>query len=390
MPVQQRSMQEYLDAVARNGGSRVKAAAELQVNVRHVFKVLRTAKEQGLEVPSPYVVPPEKLIENTEAAHQAAPEHFHVKGVSSLVDGEGNVRQQWIKTDQDVEQRHAMLKAAAKALAEKIPAQARISRQKTRVLQSLCSLYTITDYHVGMLAWREEGGADWDLKIAEETLIGCFQHLVDGAPRSKQAVIFQGGDFLHTDGFLPLTPASKHVLDADSRFPKIVKVAVRSLRAIINAALAKHEYVHIIMEEGNHDPASSVWLTTLFAALYENEPRVTVEQSPLPYHAFQHGKTMLAFHHGHLTKPDKLPGLMAAQFAKMWGATEFRYGHMGHQHHRYVKEHSGMTVEQHRTLAARDAYAARGGWHSDRDAKRIDYHTEYGEIGQGIVTPEMI
>ena len=48
------------------------------------------------------------------------------------------------------------------------------------------------------------------------------------------------------------------------------------------------------MAEGNHDPASSIWLRALFGALYENEPRVEVIDSPLPCYVHQHGQTMIA------------------------------------------------------------------------------------------------
>jgi hypothetical protein len=130
----------------------------------------------------------------------------------------------------------------------------------------------------------------------------------------------------------------------------------------------------VILAEGNHDIASSVWLRQMFAALYENEPRVTVDDSPLPYYAIEWGKTLLAFHHGHLKKNDQLPLMFATQFAEAWGRTTKRYCHTGHRHHLEEKEHSGMIVFQHPTLAARDAYAARGGWHAMRAATAVTYH----------------
>jgi hypothetical protein len=391
MALRQHTPQQYLDAVIAAGGSRIKAAEAMGVSLHAIWRNLKTLKEQGVEIPeSPYNTGrAEYMVRAAEDAHHAAPEHFHVKGVSTLYGPEGDVVQQWVKTDQDAFQRHEMLRAAAEALKEEIPRQAPI-HVSTTCLEKLCNLYTITDFHIGMLAWRHEGGADWDLQIAEKTLTSCFSHMVMNSPPAKYAVVNQLGDFLHTDGFLPLTPASKHVLDADSRFPKIVQVAVRSLRSIVNMALTRHEHVHVLMAEGNHDPASSVWLRALFMALYENEPRVTVEDSPLPYYAYQHGKTMLAFHHGHMKKADKVGGVIPAQFPKMWGETTKRYVHTGHLHHTHEKEDAGITVIQHPTLAARDAYAARGPWHAERAAKCITYHTEYGEVGRNIVTPEMV
>ena len=49
-----------------------------------------------------------------------------------------------------------------------------------------------------------------------------------------------------------------------------------------------------------------------------------------------------------------------------------------------------MTVEQHRTLAARDAYSARGGYLSGRDAKVITYHREYGEVSRLTISSDMV
>lgn len=381
--------QQVIDALNDCAGNRTHAAAKLGMNRETIRKYIKRAQKMGMDVPPSGAVSAETIIENTGAAHDAAPEHYSVKGVSSLVDSEGNVVQQWIKTNQDTEQRVAMLRAACEALKEEIPPQCPIPPPAPR-LDRLCNLYTITDYHVGMLAWRQEGGADWDLQIAERTLIGCFRSMIANSPPARLGVVNQLGDFLHTDGFMPLTPTSKHVLDADSRFPKIVQVAIRALRAVVNIALSKHEQVVVNMEEGNHDLASSVWLRALFEALYDQEPRVQVLTSPLPYHAVQHGKVMLAFHHGHMRKIDKLPSLMAAQFPQMWGSTTKRYCHTGHLHHTHEKEDAGMTVIQHPTLAARDAYAARGGWHAERAARAIVYHEEYGEVGRTTVTPEMI
>lgn len=49
-----------------------------------------------------------------------------------------------------------------------------------------------------------------------------------------------------------------------------------------------------------------------------------------------------------------------------------------------------MVVEQHRTLAAQDAYAARGGWLSGRDAQVIVYHRNFGEVGRHRINYDML
>jgi len=63
---------------------------------------------------------------------------------------------------------------------------------------------------------------------------------------------------------------------------------------------------------------------------------------------------------------------------------------MGHLHHLHVKENALMIVEQHRTLAANDAYGARGGYLSGRDAKVISYHSDKGEVSRLTINSDML
>jgi hypothetical protein len=295
-----------------------------------------------------------------------------------------------VKSSLDATRQAELFTAAAQAMAATlIPLQPCVAPAAS--MSHLVNVYTLTDSHVGMLAWHQEGGEDWDLKIAEKVLVGCFEQMVSASPQASTCVVAQLGDFLHYDSALAaVTPMHGHALDADGRMPKMVKVAIRVLRTVIDLALAKHQNVILLLAEGNHDVSSSVWLRAMFAALYEQEPRIRVIDSELPYYVHQHGQTMLAWHHGHLSKNAALPMLFASQFPKMWGDTTKRYAHCGHRHHKDVKEHAGMEVHQHPTLAARDAYAARGGWFAERKATSVTYHEKFGEVGTVTITPEML
>jgi hypothetical protein len=328
-------------------------------------------------------------LEHRQRTYFARKAGMVVTGRSTLRNQEGEVVMEWEKASLDRQKAAEAQQAAYAVLAQELPRIAPVSPPRASE-GHLATVYTLTDCHVGALAWRKEGGEDWDLSIAEDTLLGCFRHMIETSPASELAVVNQLGDFLHFDGLEAVTPTSRHLLDADSRFDKVVQVAIRILRRVVDMALAKHSKVHVILAEGNHDLASSVWLRQMFAALYEKEPRITVEQSPLPYYAVEWGKTLLCFHHGHLRKNDQLPLLFAAQFAPEWGRTTKRYCHTGHRHHLEEKEHSGMIVFQHPTLAARDAYAARGGWHSLRSAAAVTYHKRFGEVWRTNASPDML
>lgn len=323
---------------------------------------------------------------------RTVPDGFMVKGVSTYYNKDGKPSGQWVKSSVDQERVKEMMREAFDAMAQDLP-RLKPSKKPAITNSDLVNLYTLTDSHVGMLAWEKENLdplGNWDLSIAERTLTGCFEYMVKSSPAAKVGIVAQLGDWLHSDGLQAVTPTSGHLLDQDGRFPKVVKAAIRILRRVVDYALLRHEKVIVLMAEGNHDLASSVWLRAMFSALYENEPRVEVIDSEIPYYVYQHGEVMLAWHHGHLKKNDSLPLLFAAQFPKMWGSTIKRYAHCGHRHHVEEKEHSGITVIQHSTLAARDAYASRGGWLSERQCTAITYHSKYGQVARQTVTPEML
>jgi hypothetical protein len=350
------------DILASHGGNKAAAARELGLSPS-TFKDRLNAEIEGRK--------------------------FTVTARSTLRNAEGEVVMEWEKTSLDRERALEAQRAAYAELAAKLPKIAPTAPPRASEAH-LCNLYTYSDFHLGMLAWGKEGGDDWDLTIAERTLIDSFQAMIAQSPNAQTAILNIQGDMMHTDGLLPLTPASKHVLDADGRFSKIVAAAIRAIRSLVSMALQKHSELHIIIAEGNHDEAGSVWLRQMFAALYDQEPRVTVNDSELPFYAFQWGETMIGVHHGHKVKNEQLPLLFAAQFPKMWGETRKREIHCGHRHHRDEKEYNGATVIQHPTIAARDAYAARGGWIADRSVQAITYHRQYGQVGRMSVCPEML
>lgn len=374
---------EYIDAIEQHGSMR-KAAKALGVAKNAVQESMARLKARAaLKGYSPA----------HDLVHPIAPGQM-LRGASTLYkDGKAVI--QWVKTSADQQQMEEIMRAAAAAMAEDLP-RARPVKAPALTNAKLANVFTLTDAHVGALCWHRENLdalGDWDLAIAERTLVGCFEHMVMASPAARVGIVAQLGDFLHSDGMGLIegrTPTSGHVLSQDGRFAKVVQTAIRILRRVIGFALERHEKVVVLMAEGNHDLASSVWLRAMFKALYENEPRVEVIDSELPYYVYEHGQTMLAWHHGHLKKNDGLPLLFASQFPKVWGGTTRRYAHVGHRHHVEEKEHSGMTVVQHSTLAARDAYAARGGWMSERQCTAITYHADYGQVCRNTVTPEML
>lgn len=366
------------DRIIRNGGGRARCRA-----CGKSFNVEATPAQQEQASFARVGYAPDHDMTHT------VPEGFVVKGVSSLYGRNGELVGQWVKSTADRERQAELLRAAIAAMGESLPREdARKSPAATAA--ELLNCYVVTDYHLGMLAWGEETGDDWDTSIAEQMLVDWFAEAIRQAPPAEVGVFAQMGDFLHWDGMDAVTPASKHLLDADTRFQKLVRVAIRVIRRIIGMLLDKHQRVHVLQAEGNHDPASSIWLREWLSAIYENEPRVSVDVSPDPYYCYEHGETALFFHHGHKRRLKEIDTVFAAKFREVFGRTKHAFAHMGHLHHVDVKETNLMIVEQHRTLAASDAYASRGGWMSGRDAQVITYHKRFGEVGRVRVSSQML
>lgn len=377
----QHTPKQYLEALIRNGGSRIRTAEELGVSVRGLMKNLQVCKERGEIIPpSPYNTDRAgEMLRQVEAAHVAAPESYFVKGVSTLYGAEGEVKQQWVKTQVDAERRVEVLRDALLATfssAEKVPT---IPPPKVSD-DDLMTFYPIGDAHCGMHAWNEETGEDFDLKIFETDLVNAVRRLVKSAPRSKYAAIVDVGDYFHVNDKTNRTPASGHMLDTDSRYSKMVRVGVRALRTCIELSLRRHEVVHVIIRPGNHNPDAYVVLQVALGMYYENNPRVVIDQSPAPFVYHEFGKNLIGVTHGDKTKLESLGEIMAADRREAWGRTAFHYWYTGHIHQRRVVEGREWTAESFRTLAAKDNYATGAGYRSGRDMYAIVLHREWGEV----------
>lgn len=369
---------QIIEAMIEHGSER-KAAASLGSSKTAVNDaVSRVKKYAALKGYSP----------DHDMTH-TVPDGFKVRGVSTYYNKDGQASGQWVKSSADDERRMEMMREAVEALKEDLPHYEAIHCEGAPN-EDLLNVYVITDYHLSMKSWKSETGSDWDIEIAENLLVNWFAHAISHAPMAEHAVFAQLGDFLHADGLEAVTPQHRHQLDVDTRFQRSVRIAIRVIRKVIGMLLKKHERVTVIMAEGNHDLASSAWLRELFASVYQDEPRVTIDTNADAYYCVEHGDTALYFHHGHRRQVADIDRVFAGKYRQIFGRTKYAYAHLGHLHNNEVKESQLMVVERHRTLAAPDAYASKGGWISGRDAKVITYSKKFGEVGRLTINPEMV
>jgi hypothetical protein len=318
------------------------------------------------------------------------PESFLLDRSSVMQRGDGTTVVQWSSYSQAKKAQWDDCKAAVVAHVAEYVKPAPAVALASACDDDLLTVYPLGDPHIGMLAWAEEVGESFDLKIAERELVECMRQLVARAPASKRCIVANLGDFWHAEDDRQATPKSGHKLDVDGRAGKVGRVGLRILRALNDAALEKHAEVAFRSIPGNHDPHSSFWLPEIMRATYSAEPRLTVHDGFNPYQFDRHGKVALGWAHGDGAKLEALGEIMATDEPELWGSTSFRYWNTGHIHHWAEKELRGCVVSTHRTLAGRDAWHHHSGYRSGRALKAVTYHRDWGLDSVAVVGVERV
>ena len=373
------NQREKIEAYIEHGSIR-KAAEALGCHHANITRGIQTVKKYAAQ---------RGYAPESDMTH-ISPEGFKVKGVSSYYNEDGKLTGQWVKTAED---KQARIDALIERLESFEWKPAPIIPLKTENHDSdLCTLLTLTDFHLGMYAYGKETGDDWNTDMAAGEYLQAIQEMCDGSPNSETGILNLQGDFMHWDGLDAVTPTSKHVLDADTRFSRLIDTSLDVIMASVEIMLGKFKQVKVIVCEGNHDLVGSMWIRKAIKKIYENNERVEIDDTDFPFYAHLHGDIMLGFHHGHKVKNQNLPALFSSEprYRAMWGQAQYTYIHTGHYHHteQMMGEGGGAIVERHPTLSGKDAYAARGGYHSWRAAHAITYHSDFGEHRRVTVTPK--
>lgn len=179
-------MREAIEAWKACGENSSQAAEKLGIPRPTLQHRLRRAIALGFD---------EKIVSEAPAGHT-------IKGVSTLYDAGGQVVQQWVKTRADQPSPEELAEAIRDALGGKVsPAPLLPAPDATEA--NLATVYPLSDWHVGLLAWHREVGEDWDLTIAKDVISRAMRRLVAQSPGSEQGVILGLGDRSTPRGQLP-------------------------------------------------------------------------------------------------------------------------------------------------------------------------------------------
>ena len=90
-----------------------------------------------------------------------------------------------------------------------------------------------------MYAWEAETGDDWDVNISKRVFLNAISDMIEAAPKAHTGFLCQLGDFLHFDGITAVTPMSGHILDADTRYSKLVELTIEIMTQAVHMMLKK-------------------------------------------------------------------------------------------------------------------------------------------------------
>lgn len=223
----------------------------------------------------------------------------------------------------------------------------------------------LADPHIGLLAWRKESGADYDLKIVKSRFFMCINDIVERCKHRKFKKIYLVGlgDVLHVDNNEQRT-TNGTFQQTDGRLEKITECAEDMLidGITILGKLAPVEFIHLC---GNHDRLMGYMLARSVSNVFRNDPNVTCDISPNPIKHRVFGVSLVIFHHGDLPKRNTFD--LPINFARdQISKTKFTEVHCGHYHTEESKVIGGVRVRYLPTIAASSYWENQQGYKSDK------------------------
>jgi hypothetical protein len=360
--------QEALD-IFNTSASRQDAADALGISLGAFANRLRRAYAYGLD----------------DSTVAPAGEGRFIGGVSTLYDADGTVKAQWVKEYLEKDAASTLVDELLRVFSQYV-GHARIPPKPKKSMADLLTVYPISDHHLGLYAWAEETGDDYDLDIGAQLLRDAMGQLVASSPPSEKGMVLILGDFFHADTSKNQTAQSGNPLDVDTRYAKVIRTGIQLTMDCIEMAMQRHDRVIVKVMPGNHDEHTALCLAAALSLFFKGSHRVEVDPSPSRVYAYQFGSVMIASTHGDMIKMKDLGGVMAANWPEMWGQTKYRYGYTGHIHHNSRIENNGAQVESFQTLAAKDAWHHNSGYSSGRSMVSITHHMEKGEFARCTVS----
>ena len=265
--------------------------------------------------------------------------------------------------------------------------------KKKKVTDGHLHVIDVADLHINKLALDREGKVLYNTDTAVATAEKAVDSLVTRGQgyNIEQFILPIGNDVLHTEGKgntttsgTPQNVAGHWRTAIDEAF----EMYVTMIEGLLTIAPVK-----IIHCRDNHAELTSYMLAREVRAYLHRHKWLTSDISHLDRAYHQYGQCLLGFDHGHGVAGNKLPQVVAAEAAAMWGQTHRRIFYRHHVHHadfkknnvqvkheEVLKDYPGLTVQYMRAPCPSDD------WHHNQGyvgvPKAVDSFVIHPTMGQ--------
>lgn len=267
---------------------------------------------------------------------------------------------------------------------QKVPPKKRYNLKNNRHQVML----SIPDIHFGKLAWAATSGEDYTLETARDRYLEAVAFLAHETsiwnPSQINYVI--GNDALHVDNGRSTTTKGTYV-ESDCKWQDAYIQLATTLKDSINL-LKEYAPVNVIVVPGNHDEEKMFTMGHAVGWLFEDDPNVNVDWSPVHRKYATLGNTMIMFEHGHNMQREKkgVGHLMASEQPEMWANSIYREVVTGHWHHKkdilvesmQVDTIKDVTIRFLPSLAGTDEWHHKHGYINIKAAEAHVYDMESG------------
>lgn len=222
------------------------------------------------------------------------------------------------------------------------------------------------DAHIGLLAWRNEAGKDYDVHIAVDRFKETISDIVKRCEGRKFKLINFAtlGDILHIDNTNNETNKGTRQ-DVDCRLPKLFDLGVDTIIDVIDILLTLNCPIQYTYVCGNHDTFSGYALAKCVEKAFSKNPNVTFDVKPLPQKTHVYGNTLVGYCHGSMNSKN-LGEWLQKKFRPQYGASKFAEVHCGHLHSEAVKENCGVLIKHLPAICESSYWEASEGYCADK------------------------
>lgn len=375
---QAKYLQTYLDqkgslrAVAREHGVHHKTVQSALERLRKKAQLQGFVPEKGMDFP--------------------VPDMFILDRLTLHTDANGNIKEAWPKLKLDDARWMQFAQERREQFYEDnpIPAFPEVPTPTWDFNPFVIPWYNIGDAHLNMLAQLKNCTTEFDLGKAARDLRGAFDILIAETAPSERCVINDLGDFTHAENTAGVTSASGNILDMDQPYSTMVAVSTDLMEWIILRALQRHQFVDVLVNQGNHSRVNDLWMAIHLRRVFRDNPRVHVLDNSRVFIPYRMGDTLVMCHHSDRCPVSRLRDVFYNDFRQDVAETRHHYIWIGHIHHKMRTKEYNVEVESFNNLAPNDKYHHDAGYRSKNSITRVDLHRRFGEIGRRVLSVDEI